>query len=86
VSSGTDRESLSRHTPSISKDHLATEIGEFNCEGTLKSSVRLDRQDGVNGLKANVLSGKKRAIESRRSIGAGEKKTLERDFELIGIA
>ena len=80
-----DCESRGRYSPGISKDHLAAEIGEFNCEGTLKSSVRLDREDCVNGLKADVLSGKKRTVESSRGIGACEKKTLESDFELVGV-
>ena len=85
ASLGTDCESRGRHNPGIGKDHLAAEIGELNCEGALKSSVRLDRKDGVDGLKTDVLSGKKWAVESRRRIGAGEKKTLESDLELIGV-
>lgn len=85
ASSGTNCESRGRHTPSISKDHLSAQIGEFNREGAPKSSVRLDCKDGVNGLKADVLSGKKRTVQSRWSIGACEKKTFERDFELVRV-
>jgi hypothetical protein len=51
----------------------------------VQSSVRLDRENGVNGLEADVLSGEKRTVERRRSTGTGEQKTLQRDLKLIRV-
>ena len=83
-----DLDTLGRNRSATGEHHLSAKIGESNGERARQGvpiCAGVDRENGLNGLEADVLSRNKRAVECRGRVGAGKEQPLERYGKLVRV-